>query len=52
VIKLKEGFKPQNMKIYPLSSMKQVELYKFLEENLRKGYIHFVKGTTRNLSPT
>jgi hypothetical protein len=33
-IKLKEGFEPQSSKTYPLSPMKQVELDKFLEENL------------------
>ena len=38
-IDLKEGFKPQNPKIYPLSPKEQKELDEFLEEQLSKGYI-------------
>jgi hypothetical protein len=32
------------MRIYPISPMEQVELDKFLEENLRKGHIHPLKS--------
>jgi len=38
-IDLKTDFIPKDCKIYPLSSEEQKEQDKFLEENLRKGYI-------------
>jgi len=38
-IDLKTDFIPKDCKIYPLSPEKQKEQDKFLEENLRKGYI-------------
>jgi hypothetical protein len=39
-INLKDSFKPQRGKIYPLSPCEQVELDKFLEEHLATGQIH------------
>uniref|UniRef100_A0A0W0G5G9 Reverse transcriptase domain-containing protein n=1 Tax=Moniliophthora roreri TaxID=221103 RepID=A0A0W0G5G9_MONRR len=38
-IELKPDFIPRNCKLYPLSPAEQKEQDKFLEENLRKGYI-------------
>ena len=38
-IDLKEGFKPQDCKVYPLSPREQTALDKFLNENLYKEYI-------------
>uniref|UniRef100_A0A0W0GCK4 Reverse transcriptase domain-containing protein n=1 Tax=Moniliophthora roreri TaxID=221103 RepID=A0A0W0GCK4_MONRR len=38
-IDLKPDFVPRNCKLYPLSPIEQEEQDKFLEENLRKGYI-------------
>jgi hypothetical protein len=38
-INLKDSFKPQRGKIYPLSPREQVELDKFLEEHLATGQI-------------
>ena len=38
-IRLKPTFVPSNCKVYPLSPIEQIELDKFLDENLRKGYI-------------
>jgi len=38
-IDLKPDFIPKDCKVYPLSSEEQKEQDKFLEENLRKGYI-------------
>ena len=38
-IELEPSFKPRQGKVYPLSPLKLRELDKFLEENLRKGYI-------------
>jgi hypothetical protein len=38
-IKLKEGFKPKSFKNYNLTPAEQLELDKFLKENLEKGYI-------------
>jgi hypothetical protein len=55
---LKEGFKPQNLKTYPLSPAEQVELDKFLGENLAKGYTYpktapffFIDKKDRKLRP-
>ena len=39
-IKLKEGFKPKNCKIYPLSPKEEDAMNEFIDKNLRKGYIH------------
>ena len=38
-IDLKETFKPQKGKIYPLSKDKREEVQKFVNDQLRKGYI-------------
>jgi hypothetical protein len=38
-IDLKEGFVPQNSKIYPLSQDEQMKLDEWLDEQLQKGYI-------------
>jgi len=38
-IDLKEMFKPQKGRIYPLSKMEREEVQKFVEDQLRKGYI-------------
>jgi RNase H-like domain found in reverse transcriptase/Reverse transcriptase (RNA-dependent DNA polymerase) len=38
-IKMKEGFEPKSFKNYNLTLAKQIELDKFLKENLKKGYI-------------
>jgi Reverse transcriptase (RNA-dependent DNA polymerase)/RNase H-like domain found in reverse transcriptase len=38
-IEMKEGFKPKSFKNYNLSPAEQIELDKFLKENLKKGYI-------------
>ena len=36
---MKEGFEPKSFKNYNLTPEEQVELDKFLKENLEKGYI-------------
>jgi hypothetical protein len=38
-IKIKEGFEPKSFKNYNLTPAEQLELDKFLKENLEKGYI-------------
>jgi hypothetical protein len=38
-IKMKEGFEPKSFKNYNLTPAEQLELDKFLKENLEKGYI-------------
>jgi hypothetical protein len=38
-IDLKPDFIPKDCKVYPLTPMEQTKMDKFLEENLRKGYI-------------
>jgi RNase H-like domain found in reverse transcriptase/Reverse transcriptase (RNA-dependent DNA polymerase) len=38
-IKMKEGLKPKSFKNYNLTPAEQIELDKFLKENLKKGYI-------------
>ena len=38
-IKMKEGFEPKSFKNYHLTLAEQIELDKFLKENLEKGYI-------------
>jgi hypothetical protein len=36
---MKSGFKPKSFKMYNLTLEEQIELDKFLKENLDKGYI-------------
>ncbi|ESK81011.1 reverse transcriptase-rnase h-integrase [Moniliophthora roreri MCA 2997] len=43
-IDLRPDFVPRNCKLYPLSPIEQQEQDKFLEENLRKGYIQKSKS--------
>jgi len=43
-IDLKETFKPQKGKIYPLSKDKREEVQKFVDDQLRKGYIRLSKS--------
>ena len=43
-IDLKEDFVPKDCKIYPLSSPEQIELDKFINKNLAKGYIQPLKS--------
>jgi hypothetical protein len=38
-IEMKEGFKPKSFKNYNLTLAEQIELDKFLKENLERGYI-------------
>jgi hypothetical protein len=38
-IEIKEGFEPKSFKNYNLTLAEQIELDKFLKENLKKGYI-------------
>jgi len=42
-IDLKETFKPQKRKIYPLSKNERKEVQNFVEDQLRKGYIRLSK---------
>jgi len=44
VIDLKEMFKPQKGKIYPLSKNEREEVQNFVEDQLRKGYIRPLKS--------
>ena len=43
-IDLKETFKPQKGRIYPLLKNKREEVQKFMEDQLRKGYIRLSKS--------
>jgi len=43
-IDLKETFKPQKGRIYPLSKNKREEVQNFVEDQLRKGYIRLSKS--------
>jgi len=43
-IDLKETFKPQKERIYSLSKMEREEVQKFIEDQLRKGYIRPFKS--------
>ena len=43
-IDLKETFKPQKGRIYSLSKNKREEIQKFVENQLRKGYIRPLKS--------
>jgi len=38
-INLKEAFKPQKRRIYPLSKDKREKVQRFVDDQLRKGYI-------------
>ena len=38
-IEMKEGFEPKSFKNYSLTPQEQIEMEKFLKENLEKGYI-------------
>ena len=44
-IDLKEMFKPQKGRIYPLSKNKREEVQNFVEDQLRKGYIRLSKSS-------
>jgi len=44
VIDLKEMFKPQKRRIYPLSKNKREEVQNFVNDQLRKGYIRLSKS--------
>jgi len=43
-IDLKEMFKPQKGRIYLLSKIEKKEVQKFVEDQLRKGYIRLLKS--------
>ena len=45
VIDLKEGFTPRKGKVYPLSREEIEEVRKFIQEQLRKGYIQPSKSS-------
>jgi len=45
VIELKKGFVPRKEKVYPLSREEKGEVYEFIEEQLRKGYIRPSKSS-------
>ena len=42
---MKEGFIPRKGKIYLLSREEREEVHKFISEQLRKGYIKFLKSS-------
>jgi len=44
-IDLKETFKPQKRRIYPLSKNEREEVQNFVEDQLRKGYIRLSKSS-------
>ena len=44
VIKLKEEFVPKKGKVYPLLREEKGEVHKFINEQLRKGYIRLLKS--------
>jgi hypothetical protein len=44
-IKMKEGFEPKSFKNYNLMLAEQIELDKFLKENLNKGYIRLSQSS-------
>ena len=48
-IDLKKTFKPQKERIYPLSKNKREEVQKFVEDQLRKGYIRPSKSPQTSL---
>ena len=42
---MKEGFVPRKEKIYPLSREEKEEMHKFINKQLRKGYIRPSKSS-------
>jgi len=48
-IDLKETFKPQKEKIYPLSKNEREKVQKFIDNQLRKGYIRPSKSPQMSL---
>jgi len=48
-IDLKETFRPQKGKIYPLSKNEREEVQNFMEDQLRKGYIRLLKSPQTSL---
>jgi len=48
-IDLKETFRPQKGKIYPLSKNEREEVQNFVEDQLRKGYIRLLKSLQTSL---
>ena len=46
---MKEGFEPKSFKNYNLTLEEQVELDKFLKENLEKGYIQPLQSPMASL---
>ena len=42
---MKEGFIPRKEKVYPLSRKEREEMHKFIQEQLRKGYIRPSKSS-------
>ena len=51
-IELKEGFMPKKRKVYSLLREKREEVQVFVEDQLRKGYIHVVRALSRKRFPT
>ena len=41
---MKEGFVPRKWKVYPLSRKERQKVHKFIDEQLRKGYIRSLKS--------
>jgi len=50
-IELKEGFMPKKRKVYSLLREKREEVQVFVEDQLRKGYIHVVRASSRKRFP-
>jgi len=48
-IDLEKTFKPQKGRIYPLSKDKREEVQKFVDNQLRKGYIKLLKSSQMSL---
>ena len=44
-INTKEGFVPRKGKVYLLSREEREEIYEFISEQLRKGYIRLLKSS-------
>jgi len=44
-IDMKEGFVPRKGMVYPLSREEREEVHKFIQEQLRKGYIRLSKSS-------
>jgi len=43
IINIKKGFVPRKRKVYPLLREEREEVYEFISEQLRKGYIRPLK---------